>query len=449
MMISDGPFVKNENISLSPLFNEDRVVQPISGFGYDRVKREMKYPVLKSTAPAPSTKVDSTAHRFNHVSEYLNHVFGSKGYFENGLYIQSNSVLQQLVKFFGDYKVVLGASSRHYTLFETNVEAGKTLEDFTAIVNSLPPYDPNSPVSMEAYNLFIHFFGTDISTTTSHGGVVYQQVTVKSCYGGSITEDMLRDIDAFVRRVPPGPTAYAKHRQLGILNMLGGNPELGGDKINERIESFKVAPAPTKFGVQPIWEVVADPTRKQWIKQAIERYIETNSPSINQWIAEANHARDVQFKGPQPIHLMDYHVEQKSNWVVYWTGCPLIRIKGGAYTPHCTLQKTALSMAAGQKTAYGAAFYETQSQIERDAAGNVKTFSTFRGQVRGASAPIRSGCVRVSFGPRLCQQRMGCIETSQRLSRYVCIDCLPVIRQQPGGQYNTIHTFPECHCQGF
>jgi hypothetical protein len=69
--------------------------------------------------------------------------------------------------------------------------------------------------------MFIDIFGTDASTSTEHGGIVYQQVAIKSCFGGSITDGMLHDIDALIRRVPPGNTAYLRYRQSGATNILG------------------------------------------------------------------------------------------------------------------------------------------------------------------------------------------------------------------------------------
>jgi len=435
------------------LSNIEKVIStgPISGFGYDRTTREMKFPVLPSGDQAQFTpKTEHTTHRFNQVSEYLNHIYADKGYFDGGLYVQSNGVVQDMANSFGDYKVNIGITQRQYILWNSVVKSNTPIEEFQQIINGLPAFDPNNPGVREMYNMVIQFFGTDIATNVQHGGIVYQRAAIKSCFGGSVTEGMIQDIDAFIRRVPPGPTAYAKFRNLGQVNIVGGNPELSLDRMNERVESFKGAPGVVKFSSTPIWNVVQDATRKGWLKAAIDLYVAQNQPNVHQIIHNVNVRRDQLFKGPQTLFLMDYHVEQKSNWVVHWTGCALIRQSKFIYTPHCTLLRNPISLAAGGRMNAGSVNWETQSVIERDAnSGNVRTFSMFRGQLRHGSDWLRTGCVRVPYGPRLCQARLGCIDVHTRLSKYVCIDCLPVIRQQPGGQFNTIHTHPSCECAGF
>lgn len=450
---TDSSFMEE---TISEKRNETKVeavqsTNPFSGFGYNRVTREMKFPILPSGDQAAFTpKTEHTVHRFNQVSEYLNHIFADKGYFEGGLYVQSNAQIQDMANNFGDYKVNIGVTQRQYIFWNSAIKSNSPLDEFQQIVNSLPPFDPNNPASREMYNMLIEFFGTDVATNTLHGGVVYQRSTVKSCFGGSVTEGMIQDIDSFIRRVPPGPTAYARFRNLGQVNIIGGNPELLLDRMNERVESFKAAPGVIRFQSTPIWNIVQDPTRKQWLKNAMELYINANQPNVQQIIHNVNVRRDQLFKGAQNIFNMDYHVEQLTNWVVHWTGCALIRQRNHIYTPHCTLIRNPVVLAAGQRTNYGNVNWETQSVIERDPnSGLVRTYSVFRGQVRHGSDWLRSGCVRVPYGPRLCMARLGCIEVNQRLARYACIDCVPVIRQQGGGHYGTIHTFPECHCQGF
>lgn len=445
--IEQSSFTENKTeIKVIPMSNLN---EPISGFGYDRVKREMKFPILPSNSKQASPKTDHSVLNFKQVSEYLTHVFKQSEWKEGGLYVRNNAALLEMANNFGDYKVNIGITQRHYTTFTTTLKSQTPLEEFQEIVNSLPAWNPNSPQVREIYSMLIHYFGTDITATTLHGGVVYQQVAVKSCFGGSITEGMLKDIDHFIRRIPPGPTAYAKFRRLGQTNILGGNPELGADKINERIASFGVAPAPIKFQTIPIYNVIPDANRKAWVKAAIDTYVAENQPNVNKIISDINVKRENAFRGPQKLYFMDYHIAQKTNWVVYWTGCALIRLRGGFYTPHCTLLRNPVAMAASQKQNTGGVFYETQAIVERKPTGEVGIYSVFRGQIRHPSPHTRSGCVRANYGPRLCQGRLGCIDTWTRLFKYVCINCLPVIRQQGGGEYNTIHTFPECHCENF
>jgi len=300
------------------------------------------------------------------------------------------------------------------------------------------------------YNMLIEFFGTDVALDTVFGGVVYQQTAIKSCFGGSVTEGMLQDIDSFLRRVPPGPSAYARFRSLSQLNILGGNPEMGSDRIAERVNSFTQAPAVIKFTSRPLSSFVADPTRRVWVEAAIQQYITENMPNVDRIIADIQARKLATFKGVQPIGLIDYSVEQKSNFITYWTGCAIIR--GGSswnYTPHCALLRSAIPLAAGGRGNHGAVWYETQAVLERDpSTGFVRQFVTFRGQQRFASPWTGSGCTRTPFGPRLCIGNL-CINTFERLFRDACLDCMPMAEQRGPGQHNTVHTVPVCQCQGF
>jgi hypothetical protein len=72
------------NISKSSQEKSNHLI--LSGFGYDRVKRYMKYPVFSSSqAAAVGLKVDHTVEKFNTVREFLNHVYSQKNQFLGGL----------------------------------------------------------------------------------------------------------------------------------------------------------------------------------------------------------------------------------------------------------------------------------------------------------------------------------------------------------------------------
>jgi len=226
----------NENIQEDLEFNDKLEIR--SGFGFDRVRRVMKFPVFISSAPE---KVPTTVHhkseKYESVRDFLYEIHQQKGTYPGGLYVSSEPELRDLAMKFGDYRVAIGATQRTYITHKTSVKAN-AIDEFKQIVDLLPKYDKNNPASKQLYDLFIDYFGTEATISSDHGGIVYQQVAVKTCYGGSITADMLNDIDSLIRRIPPN-NAYLKFRQLGATNILGGNPEFHFNRINERIESFE------------------------------------------------------------------------------------------------------------------------------------------------------------------------------------------------------------------
>jgi hypothetical protein len=136
---------------------------------------------------------------------------------------------------------------------------------------------------------------------------------------------MIKDLEAGIKKIPPGALAYLKYRKLGIFQARGGNPELGMDKINDRIASFKTFPAPTKFQTIPLWQVVTDPTKQNWLKQAILQYEQENMPNVKAILAQVEAEKAKRFKATQPIHYQNINVEQAGKAVVYWQGCPVVK----------------------------------------------------------------------------------------------------------------------------
>jgi hypothetical protein len=180
--------------------------------------------------------------------------------------------------------------------------------------------------------------GTDVAVSSEHGGAIYQQNILKACYGGSVTEDLIRDINAAIKNVPPGELAYLRYRQLGVFNARGGNPEYGMDRIHERIASFAHAPAPLRFNAVPLWHHLGyDQTRQAWLRQAIQDYINEHAPNIEQINHEVEQNRAQSYLNHQTIYSFSSNIEQNNPYVV-WNGCPVVRDGHYfLYAPHCTI----------------------------------------------------------------------------------------------------------------
>jgi len=302
--------------------------------------------------------------------------------------------------------------------------------------------------------MFIDYFGTEATVSSEHGGIVYQQVSVKSCYGGSITQDMLNDIDSLIRRIPPN-NAYLRFRRIGVNNILGGNPELHFDKIKERIESFVRAPATVRFTTIPIWNAVSDPLKSSWVKEAVEDYINENYVSVTNMMKEVEDARHKNFLSKQNLFPIDTQIEQERDWIANWQGAPVIKVGSRHYTPNFAIPRPLIQLSATESFKTGETTWKTgtfgsitfASFIQRNEQGQARHVVTLRGNVIRASQWVSKGCSFVDWGPRACGV-FSCINIFDFLKRGVCIDCTPHYIEA-NAKYNLKHRFLECNCSEF
>jgi hypothetical protein len=419
-----------------------------SGFGYDRVTRQLKFPVLQSKTPVRVDRVHDAARRFQNVKELLTFMFEEKSTFEAGFYTMDDEFMKRIALQFSDYTIHVTATQRHVVTHESQLASNTPLSDFNQAISVLPPYDPNDAGTRELYKMIIQYWGTDVAIATDHGGVIYQQNILKACYGGSVTEDLIKDIDAAIKKVPPGDLAYLKYRKIGIFNSRGGNPEYGMDRINERIASFIHAPAPLGFRAVPLWQVVQDGQKREWLRQAIQDYINANIPNLENLNQQIENAKIANYKAHQTVYSFSFNVEQGYNLVVYWNGCPIMRSKKSVYCPHCTLTGPFPSMKHGDHFAlYNSLGYFYNA--ERDAStGYARLVALLNNQTPVHYSPfVKTGCsTSPQFGTIALPGLI--IDVSKRLHRAICIDCLPIIEQKPA-QSGFKHTILNCVCPTF
>eukprot|EP01080_Neovahlkampfia_damariscottae_P006910 gene6910-11073_t len=435
----------------------------MSGTGFDRVKKEVKFPVLATNPSYSRTKrVDTSSNIFNSVNQFVQYVFKAQkaqDVWEAGIYAQQVSEITRLAKSFSLSYTKVGVTQQLYTSFTSNVKSRTPLPEFTQIVNSLPAWNPKDSASTSMYNMLITFYGTDVSLSTQHGGSVYQQTTVKECYGGNLKQGMKVDIESKIKnKSPPNGSGYARYRKLGVFNVLGGNPELGANQMSKRIASFDKAPAAVKFTTVPIWSLISNAQRKNWVKAAIDSYIAKNQPSANKIINDITTAKRRQFLGPLKVYSMSFQKEQANKFVVRYNACPVARPKGSEYTTNCVVTYQPFMLAINKRQKYQAAFGNNQVFVERNGNGQVRLQTVQAGKVKFTSNWITKGCTRVRFGPRVCKKYKGkwwrrsktyCVDADKFMFRDVCIDCVPTSKHTGKGRYNLPHTMPECHCAGF
>jgi hypothetical protein len=424
-----------------------------SGYGFDRVLKEIRFPVLvPATKIVHEKKVFTTSVRYPDIRSFLNQVYktGDQDFFEAGVYCLSVAGIRQLSNSFSVAHTNVGVSQKIYTSFTSQIEEMKALPEFNTIIEMLPPYDPKDPIVKEMYQTLIRFFGTDASTSTEHGGSIYQQTTIKECFGGDSVTGMRSDLERTIQKLPLISNAYTRYRSLSQINILGGNPELGSDKMEERIASFDVAPAPVKFYTVPLWEVIKNVERRNWIKAAVTDYIQANQPTVNRVMNEINHAKLESFKRPQNVYILSYSVEQNGLVLTWGMDCPFVRLGGDAqmYLPQCTRRRPTVQVAANQRMLLYNRFYGQELHVERDGSGQLRALVLENGNVIRASNPIVSGCERVGFGGRACLHG-NCYNIFERNFIYVCMDTVPNAADGGPAHYNMRHSVPAWHCGEF
>jgi len=314
-------------------------------------------------------------------------------------------------------------------------------------------------------NFFFDVFGTDVSVETEHGGVVYQQTSIKSCFGGNIDEGMIKDINNLINKVPPPGNMYLRYRQIGISKIQGGNPELGFNKMQQRIESFSGAPAPIRFKTIPIWEAVPEnmKQRRNWVNNALKDYIENKRFNVDKIMKEVQEARNKDFLGPIKVHLVDFQQGQKARMVTHWRGAPVVQLKDHNYVPVFFMRKETIELKAGERKNTGHFLYERKdgnnydrirfsSFVERNKEGQIRTFVNVgenRDEELYSSAWHGKKCEFSPFGPQWCRDKIGCIQVNHLLKRGACMDCLPVFEDKPA-EHNLKHRFLNgCDCSEF
>lgn len=418
-----------------------------TGFGFDRITRQLKFPVLPSLAPDKTERYHDDPKRFGTVRELLDHMYREKTLYEAGFYTMDEQFMRNIALKFGDYRVHVTVTQKYFVTHDAHLADIRPIDEFRQVIESLPPYDPNNPTSKQWYRMVIDYWGTDIAVSSEHGGAIYQQNILKSCYGGSVTEDLLRDIDAAIKKIPPGELAYLRYRQLGIFNARGGNPEYGMDRINERIASFAQAPAPIRFNAVPLWHHLGyDQTRQQWLRQAIQDYIQENTPNIDLIHHEVEQMKTQTYLAHQTVYSFSYNVEQTQPNIIAWKDCPVVRDKRGriSYCPHCTIPGPSPSLKNGDLVPLYDSLGVSYSAQRDLTMGHVRLVAFNNIGPIHHSPFVRTGCTTApQYG-----QMPGYHDIFLRVFRAICMDCMPIYEQRPA-QHGMTHTILNCVCPTF
>lgn len=255
---------------------------------------------------------------------------------------------------------------------------------------------------------------------------------------------MVKDIEAKIKNQPSPPTGYLRYRQLGIFEIKGGNPEFGSEKINERISSFSKAPAPLKFSTVPIYELVTDPTKKTWLKQAFNDYINENMLTVNQIYQEVEAKRTQTYKDTQEMMLYLGNVEQKAWLILFIKGCPNGKVaKNTLYVPRCTFRKNDFYPNQYLKSGQTSLKLLYDVYVERDP---ITGYARYR---RGSTIGpwVKTGCSSfyIPFYVLIGSSR---INMYNHIHFSFCIDCLSWVKTVPA-QHNFQNMNLQCDCPTF
>jgi len=420
----------------------------LSGLGYDSVTRQIRFPVLPSSAMAAASSQSVQTYVYTDVSLFLSMVFAQKTSYEGGLFILDDSFVTHFASLFTDYRVYMTVTQKQYNSYATKIISNVIIPEFQELLDTLPTvYDPNNPTTVNMYQeRIINIFGTHVTVSSTHGGIFYQQSVVKACYGGDYITNMVQEITSTIAKLPPGPLAYLHYRSLGIFDVKGGNPEIPHGEYAQIIASFPQAPAITSFESVPLWQVV--PANYQAaVKAAIDHYMQGHQVSLNTVINQIEAQKLASFKNPQSIYVYGQQTEQFAKEYIHWPNCPFVKEGGNYYTPRCSYPIQTTSVNSGQVSVIPGILnglmshlYESQRDI---GTGDMRIFSnTYDNNVlvySNATAWQHTGCVNmVSFY----------LKVGANLSVTSCMDCLPVVVTSPA-RYGLVHTDLQCVCPGF
>jgi len=375
----------------------------------------------------------------------------------------------------------LAITQKFYTNWATKVPSYTVIPEFLELLETIPAaYDPNDMVSVTTYQQVIEIFGTDVTLTSTHGGIFFQQTAIKECYGGHVGPNMISEIDTTINKQPPGSLAYLDYRKLGVFDVKGGNPEIPVGDWAQIIASFPADPAITGFTSIPLWQLA--PAKYQApLKAAIAAYTSGIQVSVNTMINSVEAARTLSYKNPQTVYVYGEQTEQGGDTIIHWDNCPYVKAGGGFYTPRCTINIETVSIKSGSQSQFIDVNWYNEGMLSYDAQRDIST-----GDVRlyGDFAPFSEEEQKVqsnktaytvsaltdslkSINSTLWNlrdnvitsawQRTGCISLdyiyltanpAYKLYFSACIDCLPVIKTSKA-QYGLLDSDLECVCQGF
>jgi len=456
--------------------------QMLSGLGYNRAKRSLRWPVLNSNPVTAAPQQNFLTSRYNTPRDYLSFIFSDSQTKLGGLYANDDSVILQIVSQFNDYRQNIGITQKEYRFFTGNVPSQQPQDYFLEYLKTIPPvYDPKNSTLVYDYTQLIEEFGTEVATSTDFGGVIFLLAAVKACYGGAINGDIEKEIENLIKKEPIGPYAYLKFRKLGIYNVKGGNPELSlQDQAAQRIASMQQNPVIVQFGSVPLWQIVPQPWQEP-LKAAIADYLSKFNPTVESWIAAAEAQKIASYKAGQSMTIFHRNTEQCCDIVIRDIASPLVRGENFVYVPRFSIPRWGVNIAAGQSNEFVNYVFQGARihwAIQRDGNGNARvhgwatrasyenstnveeasSFTSLETHTNETKSELVDSDLRFGNGDVYSPfVHTGCADVKEfyintHPERYtyftVCIDCQSYVVTSPA-QRGVQHFDVQCGCPGF
>jgi hypothetical protein len=129
-----------------------------TGFGYDRITRQLKFPVLPSLPPYKTEKYHEDPKRFTTVRELLDYMYTERTLYEAGFYTMDEAFMRNIAYQFGDHRLHVTVTQKYFITHTGHLENIYPIEEFKQAIQSLPPYDPNDPTSKQWYRMVIDYW---------------------------------------------------------------------------------------------------------------------------------------------------------------------------------------------------------------------------------------------------------------------------------------------------
>lgn len=251
-------------------FSSIEVIVTGSGHGFNTHTRQLAFPIYIPMGAISTSGTHNDTFRFSNMDEYMQHAIDpSQSNRMGGVFSESNTWIDALTAAFGDSSETVHLAQKEYythesTIVRDDAKAAFTME-FKEALHMLPmePFDAHNESHVHVYGLFFQLFGTSVIREALHGGIVNRIVAIKTCYGGDVSAEMLAELQNHILKESTGSYAYLRYRQLGLLDVHGGHPEIIED-LQQRIATFAQSPALVRFRIDPLVNIVPQVYRENF-----------------------------------------------------------------------------------------------------------------------------------------------------------------------------------------
>jgi hypothetical protein len=445
--------------------------QILGGLGYNSVHRRLSFPILQTQSVVNTSITTAYKHyQFNTVQDFIASVDLSSGIsgsdggdnnsnnivngndninnntsIEGGLFAESNAwLLTNMVSLFGDVSANIQIAQKEYCTHR--VTASTFTPEFVQFLDVLPTtFDPSNSTHTHIFQLFFDLFGTGAAQDMTYGGLIYLQTSIKQCYGGSVTPDLIRELEANITREPSGPLAYLRYRKLGLLQVTGGNPELD---VPKRTETFADAPAVLRLEYKNMVSLVPEPL-KQVISKALNWYTSNSTFWKQEWQHHVQESQKREYMQSKQVRIFRTTSTKHFNGPTLMLDAPCGYCVADSviFYPQCVIEDGNTRLSPGQEVHLSKRDFKASPAYEygkvfRRADTGMYQFYHYR---LGMLESFKND----SHAYHYSEGRADSWGTPITEDYFVVVDCEPVIVRWNSGTCGLNYHRVECRCAGY